>query len=81
MKPPEPGARGWIAVGVAVAVAEAADSRTMSDYFHEKSRHRVSGPVLATAYAALGIHLFGLIPPKYDPIVMLGTQLKKMRDR
>jgi hypothetical protein len=79
MKTPEPGARGWIAVGVAVAVAEVADSRTMSDYFHEKSRHRVSGPVLATTYAALGLHLFGLIPHDYDPFIMVGNQIRKMR--
>jgi hypothetical protein len=81
MKLPEPGARGWIAVGVAVAVAEVADSRTMSSYFHEKSRSRVSGPVLATTYGVLGLHLFGLLPRQYDPFVMVGHQIKRVMGR
>lgn len=77
MRTPAPGARGWIAVGVAVAVAEVADSRTMSSYFHERSRHRVSGPVLAATYGVLGLHLFGLIPREYDPFIKAGRIVRK----
>lgn len=79
MRSPQPGARGWIAVGVAVAVAEVADSRTMSSYFHEKSRHRTTGPALAATYVVLGLHLFGVFPPAYDPFIKAGRIVRKAR--
>lgn len=65
---PSPGTAGWIAVGVAVAVAEIADSRTMSAAFREAMEDPIAGPVICICYGILTAHLFGMLPQKYDPI-------------
>lgn len=70
---PSPGTAGWIAVGIAVAVAEVADSKTMSTAFGEAVRHPVVGPVVCAVYAVVTAHLFGLIPEKYDLLHLLAT--------
>lgn len=58
---------GWLALALLVAAADATGDRTMSDCFRRASRHRVSGPCVAIGWGVLTAHLFGLIPPAYDP--------------
>jgi hypothetical protein len=70
---PRPGAGGWIAVGIAVAIAEIADSETMSHAFRDGLEHPVVGPVICITYGLLTAHLFGVIPQKYDPFVLTGN--------
>ena len=65
---PSPGTAGWIAVGVAVAIAEIADSRTMSAAFRDAMEDPVAGPAICIGYGILTAHLFGMLPQKYDPI-------------
>ena len=59
---------GWVALGVLVVVADLTGERTMSDTFRMAARHRVAGPAIIGGWALLTAHLFGLIPPEYDPI-------------
>lgn len=63
-----PGAGGWIAVGIAVAVAEIADTKTMSTAFREAMEDPVLGPAICIGYGVLTAHLFGMIPQRYDPL-------------
>lgn len=49
-------------------MAELTDSKTMSEAFCTASKHPVGGPVMIGAWAVLTAHLFGTIPPRYDPI-------------
>ncbi|MHB8272929.1 DUF7427 family protein [Bradyrhizobium sp.] len=65
---PSPGAAGWIAVGVAVAIAEITDSRPMTEAFREAIEDPVLGPAICVGYGYLTAHLFGVLPPKYDLI-------------
>jgi hypothetical protein len=65
---PAPGTAGWIAVAIAVTVAEITDSRTMSEAFASSLKHPVAGPAICIGYGILTAHLFGMIPPKYDPL-------------
>jgi hypothetical protein len=71
---PSPGAAGWIAVGAAVAVAELLDSRTMSAAFRAAMEDPVAGPLICIGYGYLTAHLFGMIPPKYDPLHLLAAR-------
>lgn len=66
-KRPAPGAAGWLALGLVVAIAEVRDSRTMSDAFLAATRTPVTGPIITASYAILTAHLFGLLPKRYDP--------------
>jgi hypothetical protein len=59
---------GWLAVGVLVAVADVTGERTMSDTFRMAARHPVIGPAVIAGWGVLTAHLFGLVPPQYDPI-------------
>lgn len=68
MKRLSPGATGWVAVGAAVIAAELLDERTMSEAFRDAARHPTFGPVVFGAWIILTAHLFGAIPPRYDPI-------------
>ena len=68
MKRMSPGAAGWVAVGVAVILAELLDEKTMSEAFRDAARHPVYGPVIFGAWGVLTAHLFGAIPARYDPI-------------
>ena len=72
MKRLSPGAAGWVSVAAVVIAAELLDERTMSEAFRMASRHPVGRPVLFSAWAILTAHLFGLIPPRYDPIHCFG---------
>jgi hypothetical protein len=62
---------GWLALGLLVAAADYTGSRTMSDVFRTASRHPVSGPCVAIGWGVLTAHLFGFIPPAYDPINLM----------
>ena len=76
-----PGASGWAAIAVVVVVAEYKDSRTMSDFFYDVSRHKGTGLALGIFYLTLGAHLFGIIPRKYDPYhVLAGATFAKGRE-
>jgi hypothetical protein len=68
---PSPGTAGWIAVGIAIAIAEVTDSRTMSAAFRDAVEHPVAGPAICITYGIFTAHLFGLIPPRYDPLHQL----------
>jgi len=76
-----PGAAGWVSVGCVVLAAEVMDARTMSEAFRAASRQRYAGPAIAVAYAVLTGHLFGIIPPKYDPIHNLAVRTLPNRRR
>lgn len=58
---------GWLALAAIVVAADLTGSRTMSDVFRTASRHPVSGPCVAIGWGVLTAHLFGFIPPAYDP--------------
>jgi hypothetical protein len=62
---------GWLALALIVAAADYTGSRTMSDMFRTASRHPVSGPCIAIGWGVLTAHLFGFIPPAYDPFNLL----------
>jgi hypothetical protein len=72
MKRLSPGATGWVAVGAVVVLAELLDERTMSAAFLAASRHPVGRPVIFAAWGILTAHLFGVLPPEYDPIYLFG---------
>ena len=59
---------GWAAVVMVAAVADYYGDRTMSDYFRANVKRPVAGPMLAVSWGYLTAHLFGLIPPQYDPL-------------
>lgn len=72
MRKLSPGAAGWVAVGAVVVAAELIDSRTMSEAFSEAARHPQWGIAVLAAWAILTGHLFGVLPPRYDPIHQFG---------
>lgn len=64
----EPGKRGWLAVIAIVILAEMLDERTLSDSFLELSRGRKGRVLIGPAWLILTLHLFGVLPPRYDPL-------------
>jgi hypothetical protein len=78
MKRLSPGATGWVAVGTVVVIAELLDERTMSEAFRAASRHPVGKPVIFTAWGILTAHLFGVLPPEYDPIHVFWNNTAKV---
>lgn len=79
MKRLSPGTAGWVSVGAVVVAAEIMDARTMSEAFRMASRHPVGGPVIFASWAVLTAHLFGAIPPKYDPFHRCTSRLTRSR--
>jgi hypothetical protein len=71
---------GWVALALLVAAVDATGSKTMSDCFRTASRHPIARPVVAVGWGVLTAHLFGLIPPQYDPFHQL-TALRPAHDR
>ena len=69
---------GWLAVALLVTAADVTGSRTMSDVFRTASRSPVGRPLMIAGWGVLSCHLFGLIPPEYDPINQFW---KKCHDR
>jgi hypothetical protein len=74
--PGKAGWRGWIAVGLVVAAAEALDHTTMSEVFTDWSRTPVGCVISVVSWTTLTAHLFGLIPEQYDPIVLFAEYSK-----
>lgn len=72
-----PGTAGWVAVGVAVIVAELLDEKTMSEAFRDVSRHKIAGPVMLFAWGTLTAHLFGVIPPNRDPLHLFWDKMRR----
>lgn len=68
-----PGHRGWLAVLTTVALVEVFDKRTLSDVFLEMSKHPTGRYVVIPAWTVLTAHLFGVIPPRYDPLHQLAA--------
>lgn len=79
MKRLSPGAAGWVSVAAVVVAAELIDTRTMSEAFRAASRHPVAGPVVLVTWAVLTGHLFGTIPPRYDPIHLAANRALSRR--
>ena len=75
----KPGMRGWLATGLVVLAADILDETTLSEAFRGYSRTPSGRIVTSAGWAILTAHLFGLIPPEYDPFVLLFSQLPKRR--
>jgi len=68
---------GWLAVAVGVLVidAHAPRGRTLS---HGFARYRRKRPAVVTSVVAyLLAHLYGVVPPRFDPLHRLGVTLGK----
>lgn len=63
---------GWLALALLVAAADLTGTKTMSEAFRVASKHPISGPLVYAGWSVLTAHLFGLIPPKLDPLHKLG---------
>lgn len=72
-----PGATGWVAVGSVIVAAELLDSRTMSEGFRDLSRTPIGRYALTFGWGMLTAHLFGLIPPKFDPISQMWIYVRR----
>jgi hypothetical protein len=65
---------GWLAVAGVVIAADATGNRTLSELFRTSARHPVAGPFVVVGWGTLTAHLFGLIPPQYDPVHQLACR-------
>jgi hypothetical protein len=68
-----PGWNGWVAIGLVVVAAELLDGKTMSTAFKEAARHKRYGIPVTAAWLTLTAHLFGWLPPRFDPFGQLAT--------
>lgn len=68
--------KGWIGITAVVIAADTLDEHTMSEAFREISRHRYGRFAIVPAWALLTLHLFGVLPPRYDPLHQLGRVLR-----
>lgn len=68
----KPGTAGWLATAAVVLAAELLDEKTMSTGFREYSADPIGRYVVVSGWVLLSAHLFGLIPPKYDPLTRSG---------
>lgn len=75
----KPGTKGWIGLTAVVIAADLLDERTMSEAFREMARHPAGRYVVGPFYVVLTAHLFGLIPPEYDPFHQLWKRVRKHR--
>lgn len=69
--PVKPGARGWLATALVIIAADLIDERTLSESFLEFSRTPSGRVVSACGWGYLTAHMFGVIPPRYDPLHLI----------
>lgn len=70
-----PGALGWLAVGIGVTAWDLTQAQTLSNYVHERTRP-IERAVAVGAVAVTAAHL--LRPPsmaKFDPITQMAKKL------
>jgi hypothetical protein len=58
---------GWVALAALVGIADRYGDRTMSDGFRAASRHPIARPVVVAAALVVNLHLFGVLPRRFDP--------------
>ena len=75
----KPGMRGWLATAFVVLAADILDETTLSESFREFSRTPHGLVITSASWAVLTAHLFGILPPEYDPFVLFFSHMPKRR--
>ena len=73
------GTRGWLAMAFVALAVDVLDEATLSESFRDYSRTPSGRIVTSASWAILTAHLFGLLPPEYDPFVLFFSHLPKRR--
>ena len=80
MKTIKSGTAGWIVLAALVVgwdygVALRGEGETLSNAFRRATRHPFARWPVILAWAVTTVHLFGWIPRKVDPFVLLGSHI------
>ena len=73
------GTRGWLAMAFVALAVDVLDETTLSESFRDYSRTPSGRVVTSTGWVILTAHLFGLLPPEYDPFVLFFSHMPKRR--
>jgi hypothetical protein len=73
------GTRGWLAMALVALAVDVLDETTLSESFRDYSRTPSGRVVTSAGWVVLTAHLFGLLPPEYDPFVLFFAHMPKRR--